>query len=400
MPKNPVLITPSVIKWARESSGYTVKEVVDKLNRKTITAQTISDWENGQAFPSYPQLEKLAYEIYKRPVAVFFFPDPPDESDIKKSFRTLPKPVEKLKPSMRILLRKARFMQFNLMELIGSDEINKKIFKEITFRTNASVKSLTHKVRNYLGISLEEQKKWKDPTKALNQWREAVQSCGVFVFKNSFKESDFSGFCLYDTDFPVIYINSKQAPARQIFTLFHELAHILFQTSGFDPSHENYFRGQLTSHNKKIETICNEFAGAFLVPDESLDSQIQRFDISDLDDISRLAKEYSVSSEVILRRLLKNQMLLKENYRRLVKEAQETYWTHSQKRKTRKVNPFIVKESHLGKKYISIVFSKYYKNQISLEQAADFLDVKPDFALSLEPDSRIPSQKKRTQKKG
>ena len=321
---NTVCPTPEVLKWARESSGYTVQEVVAKLKRKTVTDQTVFDWEQGKAFPTYAQLEILAYGIYKRPLAVFFFPQPPDdESGVKKSFRTLPQPVENLRPAMRFLLRKARFMQLNLMELIGSDETIRKIFKEITFKTNASVKNLTHKVRNYLDISLEEQKKWKDPAKALNKWREAVQSAGVFVFKHPFKESDFSGFCLYDSDFPVIYINSKQVPTRQIFTLFHELAHILFHTSGFDPVDESYFRSQLKGSSQKTEILCNEFAGAFLVPDESLGSQIQGFDISNLDDIRRLAKTYSVSSEVILRRLLKNQALSENSYRRLIKEAQK-----------------------------------------------------------------------------
>ena len=317
--------TPEVLKWARESAGYTVEEAAAKLKRKTVTSQTVFDWEKGKAFPTYSQLESLAYKIYKRPLAVFFFPKPPDdESDIKKSFRTLPKPIEKLRPPMRLLLRKARFMQLNLIELIGSDDISRKIFKEMTFKTNTSVKNLTHKVRNYLSVGLEEQKKWKNTAKAINQWREAVQSAGVFVFKHPFKEPDFSGFCLYDADFPVIYINSKQAHARQIFTLFHELAHILFRTSGFDPIDENYFRSQLKGSSQETEILCSEFAGAFLVPDESLSSQIQRFDAFNLDDIERLAKNYSVSSEVILRRLLKNHALSKNSYKHLIKEAKKT----------------------------------------------------------------------------
>ncbi|KKL56723.1 hypothetical protein LCGC14_2242570, partial [marine sediment metagenome] len=34
--------------------------------------------------------ERLAYEIYKRPLALFFFPEPPEEETPKESFRTLP----------------------------------------------------------------------------------------------------------------------------------------------------------------------------------------------------------------------------------------------------------------------------------------------------------------------
>ncbi len=331
---NTVCPTPQVLKWARESSGYTVEEVAAKLKRKTVTSQTVFDWERGKAFPTYSQLESLACQIYKRPLALFFFPEPPDESGIKNSFRTLPQPISGLSPRMRWMLRKAYVMQMNVMELYENDSVKAsqepKIFNDIKFTAQSSARALAAKARNYLNISLEEQKKWSrrassfqnESDMALKKWREAVQSCGVFVFKDSFKEPDFSGFCLYDERFPVIYINNNEAKTRQIFTLFHELAHILFRTSGFDPADENYFRSQLKGRNRKIETICNEFAGAFLVPDESLPRQAA------LEDIKKLARSLSVSQEAVLIRLLKNKIISNKDYsqfkQKITKEYQKT----------------------------------------------------------------------------
>jgi len=389
---------PVVLKWAREQSGFNLEEVAKKLKRKTVTAQTITEWESGRAFPSYSQLEDLAYKIYKRPLALFFFPEPPDESDIKNSFRTLPKRIEKLSPRMRFLIRKARVMQHNLMELYEDNLSEETIFKDIKFTASSSIKNLSKKVRNYLKIDLEEQKKWRSPEKALRQWREAVESSGVFIFKDSFKESDFSGFCLYDSCFPIIYVNSKQTPARQIFTIFHELAHILFRTSGLDPIDEQYFRS-LRDSNKKIEQMCNEFAGAFLIPEESL--FLKNYDMDNNTEVSVIysyAKEYSVSPEVFLRRIFKKKIINRFVYNNLIQKVQKEYKEFSQERKPRPVSPFTVKESHLGKKYISLVYSKYYKNQISLKQLADYFDVKPDFALSMEPESRFIKKKKHKNK--
>ncbi len=325
--KNIIQPNIEVLKWAREQSGFNLEAVAKKLKRKKVTAQTIIEWENGTAFPSYSQLEDLAYKIYKRPLAVFFFPEPPDESDIKKSFRTLLKPVEKLNPEMRFLLRKARVMQLNLMELHDDKTRGEKKITDIRFTSNSSVTSLSKKVREYLNINLTEQKKWKNPDTALAKWREALESRDIFVFKDSFKASDLSGFCLYDSEFPIIYINSKQTSSRQIFTLFHELAHILFHTSGFDPLNENYFRGQLTDANKKIEIMCNEFAGAFLIPEEDFFLNTIKATTVNIANIDQWAKEYSVSPEVILTRIRKKQIISKKNYHSLLNTIQKRYKT-------------------------------------------------------------------------
>ena len=138
--------------------------------------------------------------------------------------------------------------------------------------------------------------------------------------------------------------------------------------------------------------MCNEFAGTFLVPEESLD--IHNASAVNIADVERWAKEYSVSPEVILTRIRKEKIISQKNYNNLLNTIQTRYKALQKKGKAGGVDPYIVKESYLGKKYISLVYSKYYKNQISVEQLADFLDVKPDFALSLEPKSRIKNRKK------
>ena len=69
-------VQPEVMRWARQSIGLSVSDVALRLKRP---AEEIEAWEAGDAFPSYPQLEKLAYQIYKRPLAVFFLPIPPEE---------------------------------------------------------------------------------------------------------------------------------------------------------------------------------------------------------------------------------------------------------------------------------------------------------------------------------
>ena len=60
-------------------------------------------------------------------------------------------------------------------------------------------------------------------------WRTAIEDAGVYVFKNTFKQENVSGFCLYDAEFPLIYVNNSTAKTRQSFTILHELGHLLFE---------------------------------------------------------------------------------------------------------------------------------------------------------------------------
>ena len=61
-----------------------------------------------------------------------------------------------------------------------------------------------------------------------------------------------AGFSLYDAEFPVIYVNNSNPNERgRYFTLFHELGHLLYRTSGVDIALKNYrsaLPAEYTSH--------------------------------------------------------------------------------------------------------------------------------------------------------
>ena len=205
------------------------------------TEDEIKSWESGKSNPTYVQLEKLAYKIYHRPVALFFFPNVPDEDRVEQLFRTLPDTeIQKIPPKIHLLLRKAKIMQMNLTELsryMGAP--NRRILYDLNFESAILPIAMANRVRNYFGIGVAEQISWLSTDVAFKHWRGTLENCGIFVFKDSFsskesKNSPYSGFCLYDSNNPIIYINSDNPSTRQIFTLFHELAHLLMHTGGVD----------------------------------------------------------------------------------------------------------------------------------------------------------------------
>lgn len=364
-------INPEILKWARVTANLTFEDVAKRVNRNP---EVVMSWENGNSSPTYIQLETLAYKAFKRPVAIFFSNEPPQETDFKSSFRTLPNSmIDSLPARITKLIRDAKVMQLNLIDLTGGrNQSSKLIWKDLKANVN-NLDLLAVKVREYIGVPLQEQKRWKTTDIAIENWRNALESNGVSVFKDAFREDEFSGFCLFDNEFPVVYVNNSMPKTRQIFTLFHELAHILFFTSGIDIV-DDYYIEELTQADKKIEVFCNMFAASFLVPDKDFDFTLNRRPFN-LELISEIADEYLVSREVVLRKLLNRQMVTPNQYQQIVNQ-----WKMEQE-ETRKNsagsgNYYNNKIQYLGLNYLGLVFQKYYSNHISYDQVADFLDVK------------------------
>jgi Zn-dependent peptidase ImmA (M78 family) len=365
-------INPLILKWARETAGFSIEQVVHKLSRKKITAQTIAAWECGESAPDYIQLERLAYEIYKRPLAIFFFPEPPFEETPRQAFRTLPNSeIDDLSQHLRFLIRQAKSMQFNLAELYeGTNPAGRQLLRDIPFSIGIPVTELANSVRQFLKIELNTQLQWKSIEEAFKEWRNAVEECGIFVFKDAFKSEAVSGFCLYDKLFPIIYINNSRPMTHQIFTLFHELAHLLSGTGGIDAPIERYIH-QLRGKNKQIEVLCSDFAGTFLVPDVDFDERITKLSI-DEDSIEELADNYKVSREVILRRLVDKKLVTSDYYGQMV-----TKWRSIKQDKTSGGGDYYrTKRAYLGERYLELVFSHFYQHKISIDQVADYLGVK------------------------
>jgi len=365
-------VNPDMLCWARKTSGYDIDDVVVKLRRKRITSETVESWEKGAASPTYVQLERLAYEIYKRPLALFFFPEPPEEETPKESFRTLPQEeINLLEPRLLYLVRQAKVMQENLRELFdGVNPAKKQVCSDITIHSSDNISNVAKAVREYLGIRLNQQYELTTNEKALKYWRDVLEKHGVFIFKDAFKDDGCSGFCLYDKVFPIIYINNSQAKIRQIFTLFHELAHLLFRTGGIDLRHNDFVQ-RMKGPNKHVEVFCNKFAGEFLVPTEDIKPRMRNQTIDD-NLLTRLARKYSVSREVILRKCLDLNHITNSFY-----EAKVNEWSEETRGSSGSGgNSYYNKGAYLGSHYIETAFGKYYQGDISKTQLADYLGMK------------------------
>ena len=378
-------INPDILKWARERSGYTVEVIAAFLKKD---ASIVNDWESGERAPTYVQLEKLA-DKYKRPIALFFFPEPPEEPNIAENLALRSSNNTPLEPRIHILLRQAYARQLSLMELnMGTNPAEMKIFRDLQTRPNDSAMALAQRARAYLNISVDTQTGWNSVTEALENWRDCIEEVGVFVFKEAFQDDSVDGFCLVHDEFPVIYLNNSRPPVRQIFSLFHELAHLLLGENGItwsDIFHGDTFRGGTT---QEIEDFCDQFAGEFLVPSNDFDARLNFFANYNDKTIEELAHYYKVSRPVILLKLVNKGILTEENYWEKINQWTDEYEHHLKKRGDSKTSSgggyYNTRATYLGYRFMELAFGKYRDGYCSIEQLAEHLNVKVKHLPQLE----------------
>jgi Zn-dependent peptidase ImmA (M78 family) len=361
-------INPSILTWARERNSLSIDELANLLQ---VDPALIREWENGGSVPSYAILESLAYQHLKLPLAVFYFPEPPDIDDPVKKFRRLPDyEFHRLSSSTLQIIRKAQAYQDSLYELLGVDATKKQIFKDLSgFRT---LERLSDAARDYLGIPLEIQFSFGSSEQAFKAWRHGLEEAGVFAFKDTLSDRFISGFCLLDSTYPIILINNSNAFTRQMFTLAHELGHILLGVHGVTDVDEKYL-DFMARDDKALEVSCNRFAAELLVPSVAFQTEIAHLRTIVIEDIEDLAMKFSVSREVILRRCLDYQLVSSDDYEKMAENWNKEYLRVPPKKPGG--NYYFTKLAYLGEGFTRLAFEQYGRGRISKTELASHLNM-------------------------
>ena len=225
-------------------------------------------WERGEAHPTMRQLENLAKKTFT-PLGYFFLPKPPEDSLPIPVFRTLEdSPVKRPSPNLletvQTMQRRQTWMREDLIDR-GQERL---AFAGSAALSNV-VENVAANVRSVLGLSPDWANKhttWEDALRAL---RTAAEEAGILIVSNGIVGNnthrkldvrEFRGFVLSDDYAPLIFINSVDVKAAQMFTIAHELAHVwIGKGAAFDLR-------DLRPANDAAEQFCNAVAAEFLVP--------------------------------------------------------------------------------------------------------------------------------------
>ncbi len=373
-----------MLEWARNSVSYDLVGAAKRIGIKN--PNRLREFEKGTKLPTTKQLVKMS-KVYDCPFAAFFFSKPPNELkyELKSlaDWRSIPGTGHKsFSPELTIELRLAlrrRDILLDLAEGTGEAFANFMIAKPLSKDKNSAEKVAQY-VREQLQVTVQEQKRFGTEYNALRVWRNSVERIDVIVSQTGLKYSlstdEMRGVAISYERLPIILINGKDAPYARIFTLMHELGHIVLREGGVSNSYRN-----LTSNSSEV--FCNEFAGELLVPRSALlDEELVNANQSPFwedDALEALSRIYRVSKEVILLRLLSlrrtNQAHYQSKARKWKREWEEKQALVEKKRGGARPPYEKFARGH-GARFVSSVLEAYGQEKIHAGQLSEYLGAK------------------------
>lgn len=292
-----VTINPQLLLWARKRAGMGLESLRKRLPK-------LESWERGEEIPTLKQLESFAKAVFV-PIGYLFLQNPPEERIPIPDLRTIGSdiygpPSPDLLDILYLCQRRqawyrdyARAVGEEARRFVGSVKID------------APAEKTAEKIRQVLCFDLEVQRSCPNWTEALRRLIEQTEKSGVLVMvsgvvgsnnRRKLDPQEFRGFALADEYAPLVFINGSDTKAAQIFTLAHELAHIWLGESALSDV------SPASRPSQGTEIWCNRIAAELLVPIKAFKNALPH--TNPLDAVPDLARQFKVSTLVILRRIL------------------------------------------------------------------------------------------------
>jgi transcriptional regulator with XRE-family HTH domain len=173
------LVEPAMLAWARKTASLTQEEAAQTLH---VPLERLQAWEmeGRDDAPTVNQLKRMA-ERYKRPLSVFYLPSPPHDFQPLRDFRRLPGTIERrfgarLAYEVRAAYER-RQIGLEMSEIVDEQPVS----FGIVARSTDDPEEVGRQIRERLGVSLEEQARWREPNNTFRGWRDAIEQAGVLA---------------------------------------------------------------------------------------------------------------------------------------------------------------------------------------------------------------------------
>jgi Zn-dependent peptidase ImmA (M78 family) len=329
---------------ARKASGFGLRKLGELVN---LSHMAISKYEKGALTPSSDILLKLAQALG---VSVEFFLRPETITLGEIKFRKRPRLRKKTEKKIKEQVADQIERRLELENLYPTPPIQSFKIPDILPRRihdYDQIEEMANKLRTH----------WKLGRSPIQELVDVLECHGIRVFIVDYDEKLFDGLATLVNDQPIIVINSNWPGDRQRFTLAHELGHFVLQ-------------GKLS---KKLdeEKSCHRFAGAFLLPKETLIQTIGKLRTSiEWRELALLKEEFKISMHAICYRLRDTNIIKESHFNSLIFFFNQKGWN-----KQEPGNKMPSEKTHIFKQ---MVFHALGEDYIGESKAAELLDYSLD----------------------
>ena len=242
-----------------------------------VSAITVSRLENGENQPDEETIAKLARAL-GYPIQ-FFSDDDPEEIDTNAvSFRAL----SKMSPRERDAAIAAGVLGLELSDWVeGEFRLPKTNLLDLSYETDpeAAARSL----RQYWGLG----------EKPIGNVLGLLEVNGILVFSLAENTAAVDAFSFWRNERPFIFLNNYKTAEHSIYDSVHELGHLVM--------HRHAGTQAGTQPSRAAEREANQFAAAFLMPENDVRSRVPRF--ITVDRIIEAKRRWRVSAMAMAYRL-------------------------------------------------------------------------------------------------
>lgn len=347
-------LNPNVLQWARKKAGLSEDTLANKVG---VQLGLVREWETTGSIP-FPLVEKLA-EKTRTAFGFLFLEEPPQPSLPIADFRRLDD-AHCSTPSE------------DLLDIIYSAQLKQNWYREYLisigeeplpfvgkFSVKTPIKETAGDIKKTLNIGpalAQRTTKWEETIRFTT---EAAEEYGILVLRAGYaggntgrklSVDEFRGFAMSDKYAPLIFINGADAPAAQIFTIAHEIAHIWIGETGVSNLDRTYSTGSA------VEKYCNSVAAEVLLPLDEIHASWQGRQ-NDISEIDRLSDKYKISRIVVARRARDAELLTEEKfnsyYRMIATQAKKssggTYYINEKYQNSRRFSIALIQEALAGR---------------------------------------------------
>ena len=380
---------PSSLRALREIAGCSLEEAAKRVHKDV---DTVSKWESDahDELPTYSQARQLG-KLYRYDPLLCLreIPShlkPPEMPD----FRTLDKNgavANDFSRNLRWLLRNLEtriefveeygdYWELKHQGWVGSESIE-----------TVDAESLAAKMRRMLGVDIRDQGAWPGVDQALRNWISAFNDrAGVFVCQTSnqtgsaIELGEMRGLSAGNSDAPFIVVNSKDAAAGRIFTLFHELAHLWIGKAGLSAWSGLEYRTMQRTRDD-VEAYCDEAAANALMPSFEFERHWRQGAHADLmPTVRHQADTFRVSAEAVALRAVKLGRITWSDYATVKQELDANRRVQlgtKHKRESSGGDYYRTHIRNLGRKYVGLVLATWLDGRIGIKEVAYYLHLKP-----------------------